>query len=179
MQYTMEYPSPLGEMLIACDDEGLTGVWFYGQKHFGVNLSGDEKSSEDHPLLLLAAGWLDKYFSGENPGSVPPLHASGTDFQVGVWDIIRPIPYGKTTTYGDIAKELTVRRGGVRVSARAVGGAVSRNPISVIVPCHRVVSKNGRLAGYAGGLMRKKELLTIEGVTVGASEGDDHSRLPT
>ena len=108
------------------------------------------------------ARWLDAYFSGREPDFLPPLHPHGTAFQRAVWDILRSIPYGQTMTYGEIARRLAAQQGHSRMSAQAVGGAVGHNPISLIVPCHRVVGANGSLTGYAGGVERKLRLLQIE-----------------
>ena len=120
------------------------------------------------PLQILSKSkcWFDHYFSGEEPCVEVPLHLIGSDFQREVWEILRTIPYGKTITYGDIAKQIATKRGLSRMSAQAVGGAVGHNPLSVIVPCHRVVGSNGNLTGYAGGIDKKEALLTLEGVEV-------------
>lgn len=163
MQYTGHYASPLGGMLLAADDTGLTGLWFEGQKHFARGLD-DAHEERSLPLFDEAKRWLDVYFSGREPDFTPPLHLTGTAFEREVWAILRAVPYGKTTTYGEIAAQLAGQRGLAHMSAQAVGGAVGRNPISVIVPCHRVLGVDGSLTGYAGGLARKRRLLTLEGV---------------
>ena len=161
MPYTAHYASPLGGMLLAADDAGLTGLWFEGQKHFarGLNGTNEERAL---PLFDEVKRWLDQYFSGREPDFPPPLHLLGTAFEREVWAILRAVPYGKTTTYGEIAAQLARRRGLAHMSAQAVGGAVGRNPISVIVPCHRVLGADGSLTGYAGGLERKRRLLALE-----------------
>ena len=151
--------TPLGDLLLAADDLGLAGAWFRGQKYFPDQTG----AVGDHPMLRAARDWLDRYWAGLDPGPTPPLHPAGTAFQLEVWQLLREIPYGETTTYGAIAQQLAEQRGGARVSARAVGGAVGHNPISVIVPCHRVVGANGSLTGYAGGIERKIRLLELEG----------------
>lgn len=161
MHYTHDYQSPFGKLLLAADETGLTGLWFEGQKYFGLYL--DKAHTEKNlPVFEQADRWLDLYFSGKDPGFGIPLHFIGTDFQNAVWAILASIPYGKTTTYGEIAKQLAAQRGLPHMSAQAVGGAVGHNPISIIVPCHRVVGTNGSLTGYAGGIDRKRELLSLE-----------------
>lgn len=161
MHYITHYSSPLGEMLLSGDGEGLTGLWFEGQKHFARGLDGSREERED-PLFGTAKRWLDVYFSGREPDFSVPLRLTGTAFQREVWALLRDIPYGHTATYGELAAALAARRGVPRVSARAVGSAVGRNPVSVIVPCHRVVGADGGLTGYAGGLERKARLLALE-----------------
>lgn len=163
MQYISHYKSPIGGMLLAADDMGLTGAWFEGQKYFACGLE-QEREEKEHPLFGTAKRWLDVYFSGEKPDFPVPLHLIGTEFQKEVWEILRTIPYGNTTAYGEIAAQLAKKRGAAHMSAQAVGGAVGRNPVSVIVPCHRVVGANGSLTGYAGGIDRKIKLLTLERV---------------
>ncbi len=162
MQYTTTYQSPLGAMTIAADGEALTGLWFKGQKYYALYLD-KEHEEKDLPVFHQAKAWLDIYFSGKNPDFTPPLSFTGSDFQKEVWAILAAIPYGKTRTYGDIAQELAQKRGLPRMSAQAVGGAVGKNEISIIVPCHRVVGANGSLTGYAGGIRKKIELLKLEG----------------
>ena len=161
MPYTAHYASPLGGMLLAADDAGLTGLWFEGQKNFARGLNGTHEERA-LPLFDEVKRWLDRYFSGREPDFTPPLHLLGTAFEREVWAILRAVPYGKTTTYGEIAAQLARRRGLAHMSAQAVGGAVGRNPISVIVPCHRVLGADGSLTGYAGGLARKRRLLALE-----------------
>lgn len=161
MQYTSRYASPLGSILLAADDIGLVGLWFEGQKYFA---NGLEKTHEEKELPLFAKvkRWLDIYFSGQQPQFTVPLHFIGTAFQKEVWALLCAIPYGQTTTYGAVAKQLAAKRGLPQMSAQAVGGAVGHNKISIIVPCHRVVGKNGSLTGYAGGIDKKAELLRLE-----------------
>ena len=162
MQYISHYSSPLGTILLAADEIGLTGLWFEGQKYFALYLDKEHEERE-LPVLKQAKTWLDIYFSGREPDFKVPLHFTGTDFQNEVWEILYSIPYGQTTTYGEIAKQLAASRGLKRMSAQAVGGAVGRNEISIIVPCHRVVGSSGSLTGYAGGIDKKIELLKLEG----------------
>lgn len=166
MQHIVTYRSPLGEILLAADDIGLTGLWFEGQKYYacGLDRGHDQKKV---PVFEEVSRWLDIYFSGKEPDFMPPVHMKGTPFQIEVWEILRRIPYGETVTYGEIAKKLAGDRGLSEMSARAVGGAVGRNRISVIIPCHRVLGSGGSLTGYAGGIDRKKKLLTLENVYFG------------
>ncbi len=161
MQHTANYTSPLGEILLAADEAGLFGAWFAGQKYFARGLDASAPAG-DLPALEAAARWLEVYFSGREPDFTPPLHLVGTRFQKEVWALLLTVPYGETTTYGSIAGQLAQKQG-VRVSARAVGGAVGRNPVSLIIPCHRGVGADGSLTGYAGGIERKRRLLVLEG----------------
>lgn len=167
MQYVSRYRSPLGAILLAADDAGLTGAWFEGQKYFARGLDRADKAG-DLPVFSSAREWLDRYFSGRDPGPVPPLHLIGTEFQKEIWTLLQAVPRGLTTTYGALAEQLARRMGLAHMSAQAVGGAVGRNPISILVPCHRVVGSGGSLTGYAGGLDRKIALLTLEGVDLSA-----------
>ena len=157
MVFMQRYASPLGGLLLAADEQGLIGLWFDGARHFAANLP-EAREEKRTPILDETARWLDDYFSGGQPDFTPPLHLIGSAFRLRVWARLLEIPYGQTTTYGALAKRL----GGVRMSAQAVGGAVGHNPISIIVPCHRVVGTSGSLTGYAGGLERKVRLLEIE-----------------
>ena len=153
-------PSPLGEILLAAEDGALCGLWFVGQKYEGAGLpagSGPGSASAD-PALEKAQAWLASYFAGENPKIDFPLAPRGTAFQRRVWAALADIPRGETSSYGALAERLGCG------SARAVGSAVGRNPISVLIPCHRVLGANGSLTGYAGGLERKRALLKLEGV---------------
>lgn len=161
MQFIHRYHSPLGNILLAADDIGLTGLWFDGQKYYANNLA-EEHQEQNTPVLEQTKEWLDIYFTGREPQFMPPIHMTGTPFQLAVWEILRRIPYGKTTTYGEIAKEIARQRGLPHMSAQAVGGAVGHNVISIIIPCHRVVGTNGSLTGYAGGIDKKVKLLTLE-----------------
>lgn len=161
MQYISHYESPLGSILLAADDTGLTGLWFEGQKYFALHLDKEHEEKEI-PLFETAKHWLDIYFSGQEPDFSVPLHFTGTDFQNEVWEILCTIPFGHTMTYGKIAEKIAKKRKLPHMSAQAVGGAVGHNPISIIVPCHRVVGTNGSLTGYAGGIDKKVKLLTLE-----------------
>lgn len=166
MYYTNVYDSPLGKITLACDDIGLAGAWIEGQKYFAPKLEKAEHMEKQHPILDQAKVWLDIYFQGQEPDFMPPLHLMGSEFQMSVWKILQDIPYGKVITYGDIAQEIAHQRGLSRMSAQAVGGAVGHNPISIIVPCHRVVGTNGSLTGYAGGIDKKIFLLENEGIDI-------------
>ena len=161
MTYTMHYDSPLGKILLAADEEGMTGVWFEAQRYFAAKLP-PENDEGTMPVLGDACRWLDVYFSGREPDFTPKLHLIGSDFRQAVWALLLQIPYGQTTTYGALAKQLAEINGGKRGSAQAVGGAVGHNPVSIIVPCHRVVGSDGSLTGYAGGIEKKIRLLTLE-----------------
>lgn len=163
MKYTSHYTSPFGDILLAADDEGLTGLWFEGHRYYGDHLDPSHQDLET-PAIQEAKNWLDTYFSGQNPKTTPPLHIIGSDFQKEICDIMLQIPFGQVRTYGDIAQEIAKKRGIKQMSSRAVGGAVGHNPVSIIVPCHRVVGANGNLTGYGGGIDRKIKLLTLEGV---------------
>lgn len=161
MHYSSHYDSPLGQILLAEDGAGLIGLWFAGQKYFAQGLPENPEEKET-PLLAETKRWLTIYFSGRNPEYSIPLHFIGTSFQVKVWNVLRSIPYGKTATYGEIAEQISGSGQTASFLARAVGNAVGHNPISILVPCHRVIGKNGRLVGYAGGLERKRKLLDLE-----------------
>ena len=161
MMYTLHYDSPLGGILLAADEVGLTGLWFDGEKYFADALDPEHKAQET-PILREAKRWLDVYFCGQEPDFTPPLHPIGSPFRQEVWALLLQIPYGQTTTYGALAKQLAAMHGLSRMSAQAVGGAVGHNEISIIIPCHRVVGTNGSLTGYAGGIDKKAKLLTLE-----------------
>lgn len=191
---TQAHASPLGTVVLAADDLGLTGLWFEGQKYFGrfgstgLAVSRDAAGAAENTgareqvhgaadkHIAAACAWLDAYFAGKRPPETPPLHLLGTPFQLEVWNLLLAIPYGQTTSYGALAHELERQRvryadslgqcpdgqNPTRTSARAVGGAVGRNPVSIIVPCHRVLGANGSITGYASGLERKQALLALE-----------------
>ena len=161
MEKTAVYLSPLGKILLAAEEEQITGLWFWGQKYFPQRLEG-EAPAQGCAVLEQAKRWLCRYFAGERPEPFQQLLLRGTPFQREVWQLLRQIPYGETVTYGELSKVLAGRRGVPRFSAQAVGGAVGRNPISLLVPCHRVVGAGGSLTGYAGGLERKRRLLELE-----------------
>jgi methylated-DNA-[protein]-cysteine S-methyltransferase len=155
MDYTAQYQSPLGGIMMASDGKTLIGLWFEGQKYYAEGLS-PEHAEKPLPVFEACERWLELYFNGQAPDFTPALAPRGTAFQKRVWDILLTIPYGQTLSYGDIAEKL----GGT--SARAVGSAVGRNPISLVIPCHRVLGADGSLTGYAGGIDRKRRLLELE-----------------
>ena len=158
-----KYQSPLDEITIVSNGSAITGLWFAKQKYFDAEL-GENNANSDLPIFTKAMRWLDAYFAGKNPGEIPPIQLDGTPFQLEVWRILQTIPYGERTTYGEIAKNIAKKRGIAKMSARAVGGAVGRNPISIFVPCHRVVGSNGKLTGYASGIEKKIKLLKLENI---------------
>ena len=160
MLYTSHYASPLGGMTLVSDGTALVGLYFDGQKYFAEGLDA-KRTQKNLPIFEEARRWLDVYFSGRKPDFMPVLAPHGTAFQQSVWEILRTIPYGQTVTYGAIARRIE-QNTGCRMSAQAVGGAVGRNPISILIPCHRVVGTNGSLTGYAGGLDKKERLLRWE-----------------
>lgn len=163
--YLRTCKTPLGNILLAGDDIGLTGLWFEGEKYFPTDLFAQEHR-QDHPIFVKTERWLDTYFSGREPGELPPVHMVGTPFQLAVWEVLCHIPYGQTTTYGAIARQIAAQNGLPHMSAQAVGGAVGHNSISIIVPCHRVVGSTGSLTGYAGGIDKKIALLKLEQVNL-------------
>lgn len=164
MVYTSYYNSPLGEILLVAEDEVLTGLWFVGQKDYPAEHLNARDTGTDCPAIKSASMWLDKYFAGERPDtSGLKLAPKGSEFRQMVWDILCSIPYGHSMSYGQIAKQLEAELHRP-MSAQAVGGAVGHNPISIIIPCHRVLGADGSLTGYAGGLDRKIKLLELEGI---------------
>ena len=163
MKYSCKIKTPMGQLTIASDGKNLIGLWLSGQKYFLGNATKPFVEKE-LPIFDKAKNWLEIYFSGEKPKFKLPILFEGTPFQKVVWQIISEIPYGKTITYGEIAKQIEISSR-KKTSARAVGGAVGRNPISIIVPCHRVLGANQKLTGYAGGLSKKIQLLKIEKIS--------------
>ncbi len=161
MQYMTYDSSPLGTILLTADNVGLTGLYF-GEKAELAEISVLPAKECELPIFDETKHWLDIYFSGREPDFTPAIHLTGTEFQMQVWEILRSIPYGETRSYGEIAKQIAKLRGIKRMSAQAVGSAVGHNPISVIVPCHRVIGSDGSLVGYGSGLDRKAALLTLE-----------------
>lgn len=167
MYYSTTYPSPVGLLTLACDLSGskLVGLWLEGQKYHGSTIVEGMTEECGMPVFDRTRDWLDRYFDGKKPGTGElPLAPAGSEFRQEVWRILCEIPYGEVITYGDIAKKMAVRLGRASMSGQAVGGAVGHNPISIIIPCHRVVGANGSLTGYAGGLPAKIKLLELEGV---------------
>ena len=166
MNYYFEYESPIGLLLIKSDGENITWLGVKGQKYFVDSLE-ESKKDATLPVFIATKQWLDIYFSGENPTFTPPLAPKGGVFREAVWSILSDIPYGEVVTYGDIAKIIAQQRGVARMSAQAVGGAVGHNPISIIIPCHRVVGANGSLTGFASGIEAKIMLLETEHIDMG------------
>lgn len=162
MDYICNIPSPVGLLTLSSDGQALTGLWLEGQKYFAATLGG---AAESRPLPIFeeAQEWLQQYFSGKQPECTLPLAPKGSPFRKAVWDILLAIPYGQVMTYGEIAARLNERADAAHTSPRAVGGAVGHNPISILIPCHRVVGSGGSLTGYAGGIEKKIQLLKLEG----------------
>lgn len=161
MNYIYHYHSPLGRITLAGNKDALTGLWFDGQKYFGSTLTNNSIEKK-LPVFELTIKWLNIYFSGKAPDFTPPLFMNTTDFRKAVWEIMLTIPFGQTMTYGQIADKVAKQKGLSGMSAQAVGGAVGHNPISLIIPCHRVVGANGNMTGYAGGIDKKIWLLALE-----------------
>ncbi len=160
MIYTDRFPSPLGTLILLSDGEALTGL------HFPGAASADAEAAKipepELPVFAETKGWLNAYFAGKDPGPLPRLRLSGTAFQTEVWTLLQTIPYGKTVSYGELAARIAAARGIKRMSAQAVGGAVGKNPIGILIPCHRVIGADGSLVGFGGGLDRKQYLLALE-----------------
>jgi methylated-DNA-[protein]-cysteine S-methyltransferase len=165
MYYSTTYQSPIGSITLACNDNCLVGLWTEGQKYFGGTIPEKMTEKNDVPIFGAAKKWLDRYFAGENP-AIPELTVApiGGEFRQAVWGILCKIPYGEVITYGDIAKKIAAKRNKTSMSSQGVGGAVGQNPISIIIPCHRVVGSNGSLTGFSGGIDKKIKLLELEGV---------------
>lgn len=165
MLCTMKYDSPVGELLLAEKNGALAGLWIMGQKYFPDFRQKEVKENADSRILNQTKEWLNRYFRGEKPQIRElPLAPEGSAFRKVVWELLCEIPYGEVTTYGELSRKIAAGLGLERMSAQAVGGAVGHNPISIIIPCHRVTGTNGSLTGYAGGLDRKVRLLQMEGV---------------
>lgn len=162
--YFTKLASPVGTLLLASDGNALTGLWLEEQKHFGATLGKDVTERPELPVFRQTAAWLDAYFQKAPLPPLPPLAPKGSSFQQEVWWLLLEIPYGETTTYGDLARQLQAR--GLSASPRAVGGALGHNPISILIPCHRVLGAGGKLTGYAGGVEKKRFLLELEGVVL-------------
>ena len=161
MSFFQTYQSPVGCITMVSEQNALTGLAFEQQRYFQDKVPEDARE-KDLKVFRDTKKWLDTYFQGENPDFLPEISLKGTDFQMQVWRILLQIPYGEVVTYGEIAKQIAMQKGIAKMSAQAVGGAVGHNPISIIVPCHRVIGKNGELVGYGGGLHRKTALLKLE-----------------
>ena len=165
MRYTTSCNSPAGELCLAASEKGLTGLWLAEQKYFAAGLPMDTVEQKDYPMLVQAVDWLESYFAGAKPNIQDlKLHPFGSPFRQEVWKRLCEIPYGEVTTYGALAKAMAKAAGKEKMSSQAVGGAVGHNPISIIIPCHRVIGSNGSLTGYAGGIKNKIYLLEHEDV---------------
>lgn len=160
--YQLCYTSPLGQIILVSDATRLLGAWFEGQRYFMRHLPSTPRVRPNLSVLRQAKAWLDQYFAGQIPTTQLELCPHGTTFQQTIWQLLRQIPYGQTVTYGELARQAAVLQGRPKMSAQAVGGAVGRNPLSLFIPCHRVLGNNGKLVGYAGGLERKRWLLQYE-----------------
>lgn len=165
MDFCTTYETPIiGKLILASDGESLVGCWFENDRFFGYGSDGTFERCNDLAVFEKTRNWLDRYFAGEKPTLQElPLAPRGSEFQLKVWNMLREIPYGQTVTYGDIAKRMA-GESGRRMSAQAVGGAVGRNPLCVIVPCHRVMGAKSNLTGFGGGLDVKVKLLEHEGI---------------
>ena len=171
MFYYLEYKSPIGNLIIISDKENIVGLWIEGQKHFKSTISSEIEKAEDLPILNQAKEWLDRYFKKQKPSPKElKLNPEGNNFRKLVWKYLLEIPYGETTTYGEIAKKVAMNLKKERMSAQAVGGAIGHNPISIIIPCHRVIGANGNLTGYDGGINIKKKLLELEEINTNQSK---------
>ena len=165
MYYSSKYQSPIGLITLACDGENIVGLWIEGQKYFGDTIPETMTENNNMPIFNGVKKWLDRYFAGKKPDiSELKLAPIGGKFRQDVWEILCEIPYGETISYGGIAKKMAVKMKKESMSSQAVGGAVGHNPISIIIPCHRVVGSNGSLTGFAGGIDKKVKLLELEGV---------------
>ncbi|MCU6748697.1 MULTISPECIES: methylated-DNA--[protein]-cysteine S-methyltransferase [Lachnospiraceae] len=164
MEFFTTHPSPVGRLTLGSDGQYLIGLWIEGQKYFGSTLGGAVSEKGDLPVFMAAKEWLERYFAGERPRpDTLPLCLKGSIFQQRVWKLLCEIPYGEVTTYGMLASKVAEQMKRHSMSGQAVGGAVGRNPLSIIIPCHRVVGSDGSLTGYAGGINTKVSLLKLEG----------------
>ena len=161
MIYTCTIKTPLGIMRAAAEDGSLTGLWFEGQKYY-PEAAGLWQPRPEYPVFETLRQWLGAYFAGKMPAPDLPLAPAGTEFRKAVWNLLREIPYGETRSYGEIARKIAAEKKIASMSGQAVGGAVGHNPVSLLIPCHRVVGSHGELTGYAGGLERKAFLLELE-----------------
>jgi methylated-DNA-[protein]-cysteine S-methyltransferase len=165
VEYIQKIKSPVGVLTVSSDGKNISGLWIAGQKYFAGTLEKNACQKE-LPVFEDVRKWLAVYFSGKEPDFMPPVVFKGSLFQKSVWNNLRAIPYGKTVTYGELAKKIALNNDGKQTSARAVGGAVGHNPVSILIPCHRVIGLNGALTGYAGGVDIKEKLLRLEGVII-------------
>lgn len=163
IEYIYKYNSQIGMLTVSSDGENITGLYIKNIR-YSVNAKIIEAGSNDLPVFEKTREWFECYFSGREPDFMPPVKTKGTEFRQSVWKIISEIPYGEVITYGDIAKRIAMQLGKSKMSSQAVGGAVGSNPVSIIIPCHRVVGANGNLTGYSGGLDIKVRLMQLEGM---------------
>lgn len=161
MLYKKDYESPVCKILLLAEDEYLIGCHFEGSKYYPTTLEKSACTGKSH-VIEETCEYLDHYFKGQIPTKCPHIKLEGTAFQKDVWNLLLEIPYGEVRTYGDLAKIMAKKRGIQKMSSQAIGQAVGKNPIGIIVPCHRVIGQNGSLIGYAGGLDKKKILLELE-----------------
>ena len=155
----------MGQITLASDGDHLVGLWLENQKYFGQTATDEITEKPNLPLFKTVKRWLDQYFKGKQPNvSDLSLRPVGGEFRQAVWGMLCEIPYGELITYGEIAKKIAKKMKKASMSSQAVGGAVGHNPISIIIPCHRVIGANGNLTGYAGGIDKKIKLLNLEGV---------------
>lgn len=167
MFYWTKFTVPLGTVILASDGEALCGLWFQGQKYFSASILDGMYQKDDLEIFQRTEDWIQRYFEGKRPKiNELPLRPAGSQFRQSVWKILCEIPYGEVTTYGEVARKAAKERNLERMSPQAVGGAIGHNPISIIIPCHRVIGSDGSLTGYAGGIERKKKLLEHEGAVL-------------
>ncbi|MDR1060163.1 MAG: methylated-DNA--[protein]-cysteine S-methyltransferase [Clostridiales bacterium] len=181
MHYFTTCPSPVGTLTLACDGGGcsLVGLWIEGQKYHGGAIAGSMAEDSGAPVLAAAKMWLGRYFAGEKPAiSELALAPIGSEFRQTVWQLLREIPYGEVASYASIAQKAAARMGRASMASRAVGGAVGHNPISIVIPCHRVVGADGSLTGYAGGIGTKARLLELEGAGMSSLFAPKKSTAP-
>jgi methylated-DNA-[protein]-cysteine S-methyltransferase len=171
MEYIHKIKSPVGILTVSSDGKNICGLWIEGQKYFAKTLEKDVLE-QNLPIFENVRKWLDIYFSAKEPNFMPPLMPKGSLFQKSIWNNLCKIPYGKTITYGELAKQFELENSGKHMSARAIGGAVGHNPISILIPCHRVIGKNGNPTGYAGGIAAKITLLKLEGIVITNINGE-------
>ena len=167
MYYKTTMESPIGKLTLGSDGKNIVGLWMEGQRFFAGTVPEEMKVHDTLDVFARTKDWIDRYFAGENPPiSALSLAPMGSEFRQKVWKLLIEIPYGEVITYGELAEKITEQQGGNRMSAQAVGGAVGHNPISIIIPCHRVVGADGSLTGYGGGMDKKKFLLRLEGAEI-------------
>jgi methylated-DNA-[protein]-cysteine S-methyltransferase len=173
MEYIHKIKSPVGILTVSSDGQNISGLWIEGQKYFAKTL-GKDVLERNLSVFENVQEWIDIYFSGKEPDFMPPLLPNGSPFQKSIWNNLCKIPYGQTTTYGELAKQFELENKGKHTSARAIGSAVGHNPISILIPCHRVIGKNRNLTGYAGGIVKKEMLLKLEGISIENINGEKY-----